>query len=48
MTTTPLINPACRQQKRHMIEWYGLGLCCLHDYRRDRVRTDQAWRRGER
>jgi hypothetical protein len=34
-TTTRLVHPECKTMKVHLIEWAGLGLCCLTDYRHD-------------
>ena len=31
-TTTQLVLPECIAMKVHMIEWAGIGLCCLTEY----------------
>lgn len=33
MTATPLLNPECKAQKQHLIEWAGVGVCCVPDQR---------------
>lgn len=32
MTATPLRTKVCREQKTHLTVWYGMALCCLHEY----------------
>jgi hypothetical protein len=30
-TTTRLVHPECKAMKVHMLEWAGVGLCCIAD-----------------
>jgi hypothetical protein len=30
--TTPLVNPACQTLGVHIIDWHGIGLCCVCDH----------------
>lgn len=38
-TNTPLVGAVCRQQRQHILVWYGVGVCCSTDYSRDEKRA---------
>jgi hypothetical protein len=44
-TTTRLVHPECKAMKVHLIEWAGIGLCCIHDYSGDGKREPRSYTR---
>lgn len=43
LTGFPLIGAPCRAMKRHQLVWYGMALCCVHDYSRDPVKEPRSY-----